>query len=123
VILGLKDTVRPLLVSPLGAVISFVAFGVTPGNGVLSFVFLFVMTWVYAIAAALVLVVPVWIIVPKLRQPPAWLAIVWGMIAALLMASVMFPSTPRLAVPVLAAGAASGLVYSIAARRINSRAV
>jgi hypothetical protein len=74
-----------------------------------------------ALAAGLLLVAPVFLIVPELRQPSPWLAAPWGAGVALLVGG-FFTGVRRLfhweaAAMYVVVGAAAGLVYAFAARR------
>ena len=66
--------------------------------------------------------------VPKLRQPPAWMAALWGAIVALCVGCLTAPVNTgvaefsRLVAPFAALGAASGLMYAFASKRNRARA-
>ena len=77
-VVRLQDTVRPLLLAPLGAVVVFAALGLAPGRGLPGLAFLIAMVWGYSLAAASVLVLPVLILAPRLRRPRLWVALPWG---------------------------------------------
>lgn len=109
----LRDTVRPLLLAPLAAVLVLAGFGLAPGHGLAGLAFLAAMVWGYSLAAAVVLVLPLFILAPSLRRPAVWVAVPWGAVAAGLFGAVV-TGTSHLIVPLTIAGAASGLLYAVA---------
>lgn len=111
-VVRLQDTIRPLLLAPLGAVVVFAALGLAPGHGLPGLAFLIAMVWGYSLAAASVLVLPVLILAPRLRRPRKWIVMPWGALAAI-VSGAAWTGTPRLYVPFAIAGAASGLVYAV----------
>ena len=115
----LRDTIRPLLLAPLGAVVVFAAFGLSPQPGFAGFGFLAAMVWGYSLAAGLVFVVPVLALAPRWRRPPVWVAGIWGVLVASAFAGLIIGRPSHLLVPVMTAGAASELVYAVAARWLH----
>jgi hypothetical protein len=118
--LRLRDTVVPLLLAPLGSVV-VTGIGVALRDPTSILVIFFV--YAFALAAGVICVLPILVLVPPLRRPPFWLAAGWGVLAAWVFTLLLtrgdlsrLPSTGGLAELVLA-GAASGLVYAIAARQ------
>ncbi len=75
-------------------------------------------------AAGLLFVVPVFALVPRLRQPPIWVAVLWGAVVANASALLLIGSLEKLRWEVVvgfaAAGSAAGLVYALAARRASA---
>ena len=126
-----RDTVRPLLLAPLGAmgvhgVGSALSMKLSPND--------YVMLWIVGLAsfiAGVLFVLPVLAFVPRLRQPSVWIAMLWGALVAWCAAGLTTPIDSgfrelyrwEVAAPFGAAGAASGLVYAIAARRMYPNAV
>jgi len=80
----------------------------------LPFVILVAWTWTLSLAAAVVFVVPVLLLVPRLRRPPVWIAAVWGAMAAWAFAAAVGPLWGSLA------GAASGGLYALPVRRVSA---
>jgi hypothetical protein len=124
----LQDTIRPLLIAPLGsvvvhAILMFGFQGQRPSVELL-FIVLAIVCGV-SLAASIVLVVPVLVLVPRLRQPATWFATAWGALTGSVAATAIFgPSvlaaSSRFAiVGFAAAGGASELLYAIAARRVR----
>jgi len=118
-VVRLQDTVRPLLLAPLGAVVVFAALGLAPGRGLPGLAFLIAMVWGYSLAAASVLVLPVLILAPRLRRPRLWVALPWGAVAAVVSGAAV-TGTPHLYVPFSIAGAASGLLFAVASARTRT---
>ena len=123
-----QDTIRPLLLAPLGSVVSLMVFSVLFGKWMemlMGFWIYVALIYVFSLAAGLMFVVPVLALVPSLRQPSLWVALPWGVIVAWAAAWLNGPINTALQnllrwevlIPYGAAGAASGLVYTIAAQR------
>jgi hypothetical protein len=118
--LRLLDTVVPLLLAPLGAVVvAGIGVAVRDPTSILLIFFVYA----FALAAGVVCVLPILVLVPPLRRPPFWLAAVWGVAAAWVFTLLLtrgdlslLPGAGGLAELVLA-GAASGIVYAAAARQ------
>ena len=115
----LQNTIRPLLLAPLGAVVVFAAFGLSPQPGFAAFGFLAAMVWGYSLATGLLFVAPVLALAPRWRRPPVWVAATWGVLVASAFAGLVMGRPSHLLVPVMTAGAASGLVYAVAARWLH----
>ena len=117
----LEKTIPPLLIAPIGAMVVSAVAAVLDGRDARSSI---TMAWVvgfFSLAAGLVLVLPVLWLVPRLRQPPPWLAAIWGMLVACCAVGVLFwqfPSSTGGFVSLSLSGMASGLVYAFLA---NSR--
>jgi len=105
-------------------------FGVLFGNWMdmlMGFWIYVALIYVFSLAAGLMFVVPVLALVPSLRQPSLWVALPWGVIVA--WAAVWLNGPINTALQNLlrwevlitygADGAASGLVYTIAAQRTS----
>lgn len=76
--------------------------------------------WFLSLAAGLVFVMPLLALVPRLRQPPLWLAAAWGTLAAVAFTSVFIERgrvVEFLLSPLSMAGLSSGLLYAVLARR------
>jgi hypothetical protein len=123
-----QDTNRPLLLAPLGsmgvhAVLSVLFQGLEP-----EFLIVLTVVGVWSLVAGLVFVVPVLVLVPRLRQPSLWVAIAWGVAVAWCVAGLTAPVNSgfqvlfdwKIAAQFGAAGAASGTVYAMAARHHSS---
>jgi hypothetical protein len=118
--LRLLDTIVPLLLAPLGAVVvAGIGIAVRDPTSILLIFFVYP----FALAAGVVCVLPILVLAPPLRRPPFWLAAVWGVTAAWVFMLLLtrgdfsrLPDAGGLAELVLA-GAASGLVYAVAARQ------
>lgn len=116
----LRDTLLPLGLAPLGAVLVLILFGASmPLSGsYVAIVFLF--GYAYGLAAAVVFVLPVLMLVPRLRRPPLWLAAAWGAATGLAASALVMGVSQILRWEVAAgygaAGAAAGLVYAASAR-------
>ena len=124
-VLRLVDTLRPMLLAPLGSVVVHGAWMVAFRRPPLA-ASLIVCAIIYglSLAAGLLLVMPAFAFFPTLRQPSIGVALVWGALVAIVSAAVLYePSEVRrweVAAGFAAAGEASGLVYAVAARR-NAR--
>jgi hypothetical protein len=81
-------------------------------------------SWSLSLAAALLFVMPILAFVPRLRQPPFWLAAMWGAAAAWAFTSLFIQRRQMVDFwsPLAVAGAASGLLYALLVRRRASRA-
>lgn len=115
----LRDTLLPLVLAPFGAVLVLsVSRSVPPSGSYLAIVFLF--GYAFALGAAVVLVLPVLALFPRLRRPSLWIAAVWGASVALIATSLVFGASQIFRWEVAAgfgsAGAAAGLVYAVAVR-------
>jgi hypothetical protein len=115
-------TIGPLVIAPVGAMVVSVAQELLDGRNVVSSV---TMAWVVgfvSLAAGFIFVLPVLWFVPRLRQPPLWLAAVWGMLVAWCAVGLMFQQFPPTAggsVGLSLSGVASGLVYAYLANSLR----
>jgi hypothetical protein len=118
--LTLGQTIPPLLVASLGSVLVLTAPIVWRepfSAGILRAV---VVIALISLAAALAFVVPVFAVLPRSRNPQAWVAILWGSLAACVTAGLVFGRQSSFRLPVLAgfalAGGLSGILYSLTAQ-------
>ena len=120
-----RDIVRPLLIAPAASIaveILFIAlFQQELASGL---PFLILVWWVLSLAAASLFVLPMLLMVPRLRRPPMWLATIWGAITAWIFATLFAPGidvmttvSPTTWGGIGVAGAASGLLYAFLVRR------
>jgi hypothetical protein len=122
------DTLGPLLLAPLGAMGVYAVFSAISGESASKALVMFWVVGTASLAAGVVLVLPVLALVPKLRQPPAWIAAIWGATVAVCVGwltgpvNAGFPEFSRLVAPFAALGAASGLTYAFASKRNRARA-
>ena len=124
--LSASRTAAALFVAPLGAILAHVAVTATLGDlaSVRGSLFAALLVGVIAAVVGLVLVLPVLLLVPRLRQLPWWAAAAWGAAVAFLVTMLIVGPTmvTRLTGTAMAAlGAASGLTYSIAARVLMAK--
>lgn len=120
-------TVRPLLVAPAASVVVqfvFMAIFQRLPPLVLPFAMIVTWTWAFSLAAAILFVVPVLALVPRLRRPPLWVAAVWGAMAAWAFTALLVPGMRVMTTSswtawggFAVAGAASGLFYALLVRR------
>jgi hypothetical protein len=119
----LRETIRPLLLAPLGATVVLVAFQAAAGElreWLPAFWIVLGLIYVYALAAGLLMVGPALVFVPEFRRPRVWTALMSGALVGCIAAVVVFsPAHFDLAVGVGygSAGAASGLVYAVVANQ------
>ena len=66
------------LLAPLGAMGVYAVFSAISGESASKALVMFWVVGTASLAAGVVLVLPVLALVPKLRQPPAWIAAIWG---------------------------------------------
>jgi sterol desaturase/sphingolipid hydroxylase (fatty acid hydroxylase superfamily) len=135
-----QRAIGPLLIAPLGAMVEVGVLSILKGGDSSrpeGLVIVLLITALVCYAAELLFVVPLMVFWPRLRQPPALFAAVWGMLVAWCVASLFLGAAflwpaPNLPPPVaswqsfarLATGLArvgsfglsSGLVYSVVAR-------
>jgi hypothetical protein len=119
-------TIAALLVAPFGTILAHVAVSAAIGD-LDSVRFSPVATLLVAAGAAaagLLFVLPVLLLVPRLRTLPAWAAAAWGAALALLVTVIlvgpsMVSRTSAIAMAVL--GAASGITYAIAVRALGKK--
>lgn len=111
-------TVAPLGLSALlgATVLTTSYFGQNELYGVMFFT---PIVFCYCCVAVVVLVLPVFAIWPRMRQPSLPLATVWGVVVACLAASALVPkiTSPVVLIGYGSAGALSGLLYSYLAQR------
>ena len=121
----LYQTLKPLFLASAVAVVVVAAISmaqrVFPTSG-WSVVSMAALMWVLTLAAAVVFVLPVLAIAPRLRRPPIWLAAGWGALAAGAFAGLIFGWPYRLYGPqglvvFAAVGAVAGMSYAVLARR------
>jgi hypothetical protein len=123
-----RDTFGPLLLAPLGAMGVYAVLSAISGESASNALVMFWVVGAASLAAGMVFVLPVLALVPKLRQPPAWIAALWGAAVAVcvgwLTAGVNtdFPEFSRVVGPFAVLGAASGLSYTFASKRLRGRA-
>jgi hypothetical protein len=85
--------------------------------------------WPFCLAAGLLFVLPVLVMVPRLRQPPFWVAVLWGGLVSLISFHLLYWKSPTIAlrlvgaVPGAVPGAVAGLTYTFMARRFARRDV
>ena len=125
------QTVRPILLAPLGALVVTWLFDPPNGGPVSSgFWLLSAVVYLVALGGVLCFVLPAFLLVPSSRQPPLWIAVPWGVLVAWIVAFATGPINSGLrdlfrwevSIGFGAAGAAAALVYVIAARRAGSSA-
>jgi len=119
----LRETLRPLLLAPLGAMVVLVASQTAAGElaewGPALWIILGLI-YVYALAAGLLMVGPALVFFPEFRRPRVWIALMSGALVGCIAAVVVFsPARFQLAAGVGygSAGAASGLVYALVANQ------
>jgi hypothetical protein len=138
--ISFQRTISSLLVAPLGAMVGVGVLSILKGGDgsrPQSLVIYLVITALVCYASELLFVIPLMVFWPRLRQPPALFAAVWGTLVAWGVASLFLgaafiwpaPNPPppvaswqsfaRLATGLAQVGSfglLSGLVYSVAAR-------
>ena len=80
--------------------------------------------WCLCLLAALLLVVPVFALVPRLRRPSIWIAAVWGALVGSIFVALIGLEQLRQAsiggiVQLVALGSISGSVYAVVAQRVR----
>ena len=110
-------TIGPLVIAPSGAMVVSVAQALLDGRGAVSSLTMAWLVGFVSLAVGFSFVLPVLWFAPRLRQPPLWLAAVWGMLVAWCVVGVLFRQLPPTAgvVGLSLSGAASGLVYAFLA--------
>lgn len=120
-----RDTVRPLLIAPAASVGVHVVFATLfQQAGLFGSAFVILMAWVWglSIAAAVVFVMPVLALIPRLRQPPFWFAAIWGAVVAWVFSGLFLRRVDAGGYSLRAwaglgvAGAAAGLLYAALVR-------
>jgi len=121
-----RDTLRPLVIaSGVAAFIQLVVVTFVqqlPLAGA-SLLVLAMWIWSFSLAGAGVLVMPMMAVAARFRQPPWWVAAMWGALTAILTAAAVYA---HLAIEqsliswgwLCATGATAGICYSVLARRI-----
>ena len=104
------------------AIVTSALFLRTPSIGAYGATVYFALFWLYACAAAAVFAMPLFMLVPRLRRPPAWIATVWGAaipwaIVSVLSKAAYVPQTSAWWFTV--SGALTGLVYALLVRRVR----
>jgi hypothetical protein len=123
-----RDTLGLLLLAPLGAMGVYAVFSAISGESASNALVMFWVVGAASLVAGMVFVLPVLVLVPKLRQPPAWIAALWGATVAVCVGwltdpvNTGFPELSRLVALFAASGAASGLTYAFASKRNRARA-
>ena len=125
----LLQTVIPLLVAPLPALVMVAAEYVLRSGPVDPFfVFILPIVAAFCYASELLMVVPLFLIWPSLREPPLGVAAVWGLLVAwgtvALLVGFGLPEPNmelRAAASLSISGIASGLTYAVAVRRFPSQ--
>jgi hypothetical protein len=113
--------IGPLVIAPVGAMVVSALQAMLDGRGAVSSI---TMAWVvgfFSLVAGFVLVLPVMWLAPRLRQPPLWLAAIWGMLVAwCVVVGVLYRQLPSTGgfVGLSLSGAASGLVYAFLAKSL-----
>lgn len=129
--LTLKQTFRPILLAPLGAVAAQMVFSAFLQRPVLmAFWPVAAMIYLFALGGAVCFVLPAFVLVPSLRRPPVWIAVPWGVLIAWIVGFATGPINFALqnllrweiSIGFGAAGAAAAMVYVIAARRAGRAA-
>ena len=118
----LSRVLRSFFIAPIGSVVVqalFLTFAehLRPSGAA----FVIVLLWVYvlSLAAGSVFALPFLLFVPRVRQPPFWLAALWGAGAACAFSVLLFGTasySPPAWTGLALAGAASGVVYRITIR-------
>ena len=117
------DTLIPLFVASVGAAGLVAAYIVVKGGDIGSpLVLLFLMwpLWLISLAAEITLVVPLLLVIPALRKPPIWVAMIWGagvgFAFAFMFGRVAHLIEPRVGPFMAVVGAPAGLAYAVTAR-------
>ena len=128
--LRFHQTLLPLLIAPLGAMVVYALSAATFSNVSEYFPVQILLFGVGALVAGCIFVLPIMAVVSKFRRPPAWLAALWGLLVAWCAVAVIGLTSPipnltalrrvEVAVPCGFAGAAAGLVYALLAHRSAS---
>jgi hypothetical protein len=127
----LVETIRPLMMAPVAAITVYVVFaisiqGIDPGG--MPFLMLVCEVWAVSVAAGVIFVFPIFVKFPKARQPTLVVAAIWGGAVAYLSFMLASGQVERLDRPSVAVaaiwfgGAATGVVYTLLARRTPSSA-
>jgi hypothetical protein len=115
------DALRGLIIAPIGSVIVALMFTVfaqhiQPSVG---FLIVLAMVWVFSLAAGILFVLPFFVFLPQSRNPPSWVAALWGaataVAAALLLFRTQFSTFGKAGF--IIQGALSGLIYVAVVRR------
>jgi len=121
----ITHALRGLLVAPIGSVIVTLLFMVFAQQIQASIGFLFVLAlvWMFSLAAGFLFVLPFFVFLPRSRNPPFWVAALWGAATAVTSALLLFRPQFRIATPLAKAsfviqGALSGLIYVAVVRRM-----
>ncbi len=123
------QTVRPLVLASLvPAVLAFGSWAIRDGSllGALPFVLTMIWVWGFSLAASAIFVLPLFLLVPRLRVPPVWLASVWGawvgFASMVLLSGLMgFPDISRGGrAELVVDGGTAGATYAFLIRRIVS---
>lgn len=123
----LQDTLVPLLLSPIGAIVVFYVFHFFNGSRSLLAPSGLIVVYVYGLAFALTFVMPLFLAVPRLRCVSWWAASCWGASVGLAITALgrrpfgwhMFAlSNAGLFV---SCGVAAALVYWLVARHSRGR--
>jgi hypothetical protein len=123
--MNITHALSGLLIAPLGSVIVAVPFALFLQHieaGVGQFLLLLAAVWVLSLAAGLLFVMPFFVCLPRSRNPPMWVAMLWGAAAAVAFALLLLGSQFRFASPLgksafIVQGAVAGMTYVAAVRR------
>ena len=129
-VMPFQSTIGSLALAPLGGIVVFVLDSIaTRQYQAPDLMMVLVIVAALSYATAAVLVVPVLIILPAARQPPLWVAATWGICVALaaqygplLFRRLLVLEFTGFDALLIAAGAASGLVFGVAARKASESA-
>ena len=115
----LGQTIGPLVIAPVGAMAVSALQAMLDGRSAVASITTAWLVGFISLAAGFVLVLPVLWLAPRLRQPPLWLAAIWGMLVAWCVVGVLvrqLPSTGSGFVGLSLSGVASGRVYALLAK-------
>lgn len=123
-----SDTILPLILAPAGTAIAFWTFELFgqrfPSRGLLLLIITY-WIWILAIAAKILFVLPVMILVPRMRRPRLVWAGIWGAAVARAFMNLVFAPWSRIGIswlPLALWGAAGGMLCSVLARRSGGHA-
>jgi hypothetical protein len=125
VTISFSSSLRAFVFAPLGSTIVTAAFAIFAQHAdPFSVGFLLALGWVWllSLAGGALFVAPVFLFVPRSRNPSLWFAVLWGTLAALAFSAFVFRrqflTTSALGMIGLGgAGGASGFVCALVARR------
>ena len=84
-----QDTILPLLASPVGAIVVFYSVHYINDSRSLLAPSGVVVVYAYGLMFALVFVMPLLLVVPRLRLLSWWVTIIWGVLVGLAVAAVI----------------------------------